>query len=355
MAKREIVQKIAEEIGLTRLQTKQIVQKTFDSIVNTLVAEGRVEPVRCRSAGPGSIVRPILATLLLGLLAGLFIAEGSALADEAVWTVRMVQKKQENRLSVENRVLFIDLLQQHAWTIRNIRYRGDEIVGEHGANGSVVNAKPEADAVKKDPWIGTGHGKEKVRRLTILVNGKERPYQSGGTFSGQVVVIHKVSNLGPLDHEAEITFPSSGDRIIERHAYKVVEDLGRRFNFVYAFMHCNNNSLDQWLALTAGGKELEGRVGKGDGQFSLKEDARTVIFYSATMKKGVVYAYPEVYEGEPGFKNAIWDRKGDNKLYFRPAVGKKYRMGDGFEFHLQVIPFSAEPDDWKGKAKRLAE
>ena len=43
MAKREIVQKIAEEIGLTRLQTKQIVQKTFDSIVNTLVAEGRVE------------------------------------------------------------------------------------------------------------------------------------------------------------------------------------------------------------------------------------------------------------------------------------------------------------------------
>jgi DNA-binding protein HU-beta/integration host factor subunit beta len=43
VAKREIVQKIAEEIGLTRLQTKQIVQKTFDSIVNTLVEEGRVE------------------------------------------------------------------------------------------------------------------------------------------------------------------------------------------------------------------------------------------------------------------------------------------------------------------------
>ena len=144
-------------------------------------------------------------------------------------------------------------------------------------------------------------------------------------------------------------------RIIERHAYKVVEDLGRRFNFVYAFMHCNNNALDQWVALTAGGKELEGRVGQGDGQFSLKQDARTVIFYSATVKKGVVYAYPEIYEGEAGFKNAIWDRKGDNKLYFRPTVGKKYKMGDGFEFRLQVIPFSAEPDDWQGKAKKLAE
>ena len=43
MAKKEIVQKIAEEIGLTQLQTKQIVQKTFDCIVKALVVEGRVE------------------------------------------------------------------------------------------------------------------------------------------------------------------------------------------------------------------------------------------------------------------------------------------------------------------------
>lgn len=43
MTKREIVQTIVEEIGLTQLQAKQIVQKTFDCIVNTLVADGRVE------------------------------------------------------------------------------------------------------------------------------------------------------------------------------------------------------------------------------------------------------------------------------------------------------------------------
>ena len=43
MTKKEIVQTIAEELGLTQLQAQQIVQKTFDSIVNTLVADGRVE------------------------------------------------------------------------------------------------------------------------------------------------------------------------------------------------------------------------------------------------------------------------------------------------------------------------
>jgi nucleoid DNA-binding protein len=43
VTKKAIVQTIADELGLTRLQTQQIVQKTFDAIVNTLVEDGRVE------------------------------------------------------------------------------------------------------------------------------------------------------------------------------------------------------------------------------------------------------------------------------------------------------------------------
>ena len=43
MTKKEIVKTISEEIGLTQLKTKEIVQKTFDAIVDTLVEEGRIE------------------------------------------------------------------------------------------------------------------------------------------------------------------------------------------------------------------------------------------------------------------------------------------------------------------------
>lgn len=43
MTKKEIVKTISEEIGLTQLKTKEIVQKTFDAIVETLVAERRIE------------------------------------------------------------------------------------------------------------------------------------------------------------------------------------------------------------------------------------------------------------------------------------------------------------------------
>jgi nucleoid DNA-binding protein len=43
VTKKEIVKTISEEIGMTQLKTKEIVQKTFDAIVETLVDEKRIE------------------------------------------------------------------------------------------------------------------------------------------------------------------------------------------------------------------------------------------------------------------------------------------------------------------------
>ena len=43
MTKKEIVKKISEETGLTQLKIKDIVQRTLDAIIETLVAEGRIE------------------------------------------------------------------------------------------------------------------------------------------------------------------------------------------------------------------------------------------------------------------------------------------------------------------------
>jgi nucleoid DNA-binding protein len=43
VTKKEIVKTISDKIGLTQLQTKEIVQQTFDAIVDTLVEERRIE------------------------------------------------------------------------------------------------------------------------------------------------------------------------------------------------------------------------------------------------------------------------------------------------------------------------
>jgi integration host factor subunit beta len=43
VTKKEIVKQISEKLGLTQLKTKDIVQKTFDAIVETLLTERRIE------------------------------------------------------------------------------------------------------------------------------------------------------------------------------------------------------------------------------------------------------------------------------------------------------------------------
>jgi nucleoid DNA-binding protein len=43
VTKKEIVKRISEEINLTQLKTKDIVQRTLDAIILTLVSEGRIE------------------------------------------------------------------------------------------------------------------------------------------------------------------------------------------------------------------------------------------------------------------------------------------------------------------------
>nr|WP_315852623.1 HU family DNA-binding protein [Rubripirellula reticaptiva] len=43
VTKKDIVRTISEEVGLTQQQTKEIVQKTFDAIIESLVREQRIE------------------------------------------------------------------------------------------------------------------------------------------------------------------------------------------------------------------------------------------------------------------------------------------------------------------------
>jgi integration host factor subunit beta len=43
VTKKEIVKQISDRIGLTQLKTKEIVQQTFDAIVETLLSERRIE------------------------------------------------------------------------------------------------------------------------------------------------------------------------------------------------------------------------------------------------------------------------------------------------------------------------
>ncbi|MBN1294208.1 MAG: hypothetical protein JXB48_20400 [Candidatus Latescibacteria bacterium] len=276
---------------------------------------------------------------------------GKSSDSNEVWSVHIVGV---DSLVVESRNLLVDFSKSQAWTIRNIKYMGKEIVGEHGANGTVVSAEPKKELNTTDRWHGTGHGKEDVSSFTVVIDNIPQEFHAGMTFSGNEIKLRKESIMGSLGHTAEITFPKTGDYIIEKHSYLVLDDFKERFYFVYAFMHCNANVLNQWLALLEGGKELEGKAGKQDNSFSLQQDIKAIIFYGEEPGKGVVYEYPEVYKGAGTFKNSIWDREHDNKLYFRPDITvNDFNPGDRFEFVMKVTPFPAQPNDWKEKGRSL--
>ncbi|MFM7207747.1 MAG: HU family DNA-binding protein [Planctomycetaceae bacterium] len=43
MTKKDIVRTIAEQLDLPQLRTRELVQRTFDALIDTLVQEGRIE------------------------------------------------------------------------------------------------------------------------------------------------------------------------------------------------------------------------------------------------------------------------------------------------------------------------
>lgn len=60
MTKKEIVKAISQDVGLPKSKTREIVQKTFDAIIDALVSEGRIElrnfgifEVKRRASRPG--------------------------------------------------------------------------------------------------------------------------------------------------------------------------------------------------------------------------------------------------------------------------------------------------------------
>ncbi|MDD4016899.1 MAG: hypothetical protein PHV28_03035 [Kiritimatiellae bacterium] len=271
-----------------------------------------------------------------------------------VWHVAMTTGKAGQMLTVSNGVLSVTVSEKVSWTIREIRSGGTLLVGAFGANGAVASVKTAARLPEaKDGWMGTGHGFETVSGYTVALDGKPVELKPGETAGAQVVTLTKASNIGPLDQVAVIRFPETGDRMIEATRFTANRTLADSLNFVYAYMHCNDNALTEWRAWLDQEKTLDGACVKDDQSYGLQKEVRAVALFAPGAGKGLVYVYPEVYPGDPK-GNFFWDRKRDNKLYFRPkipgAIGLK---DDTCAYQLTVMPFSTVSEDWREKAGEI--
>jgi len=290
--------------------------------------------------------------IIVGLT--LLLAAGLTQAAEPVWDVAMATNKTGKVLTVSNAVMSVSLAEKVYWTIREIRAGGTLLVGAFGANGAVASVKPAARRPEaKDGWMGTGHGFETISSYTVALDGKPVELKPGESARARAVTLTKASNIGPLDQVAVISFPDTGDRLVESTRFTANRTLSESLAFVYAYMHCNDNALTEWRAWLEPAKTLDGTCAKDDGTHGLQKEVRAVALFGPTVGRGLAYVYPEVYPGGPK-GNFFWDRKHDNKLYFRPKIpGAIGQAGDTCAYQVTVIPFCAGTADWKDAAGKL--
>jgi hypothetical protein len=291
----------------------------------------------------------------------------SIASESATWKIKtftdkhpVIKTKEVKYISIDNGTIYADFSDVSAWALRKIKYNNEIVVqGRHGAwNGTVSNIPKNIEVGGDKGWCGTGHGGDIINKVEIIVDGKAHPIADDITLEGKEIKFVKHSRQIALNHIMEITFPASGDYIIEKHSFEAIEPLKDKFNFMYGFMHCNNNSMKSWLALLdeKGNKTEAGICTKDDMTVSLKKDIKALTFYSQEMEKGIVYIFPEVYEGSDTFKNSIYDRPHDNKFYFRPLIKKnEIKTGDKFEYQIKVIPFESSAEKWKETSNEMFE
>ena len=272
----------------------------------------------------------------------------------SVWNVALTSDKTGKVLMVSNACLNVSLAENVYWTIREIRAGGTLLVGARGANGAVANVKPAARQPEaKDGWMGTGHGRETINSYTIALDGKIVDLKPGESVSGRAIKLTKASNIGPLDQVAVIAFQETGDRLMETTSFTANRKLSESLSFVYAYMHCNANTLTEWRAWLNTTDVLDGTCAKDDRSNALMQNIRAVALFGADIGTGLIYVYPEVYLG--GAKsNFFWDRQHDNKLYFRPKIpGVINEAGETCTYQLTVIPFKATATEWKEAVDKI--
>lgn len=248
----------------------------------------------------------------------------------------------------------VRFVKRAAWTLGAMSYRGHELLTETGAFQSVLNVQVEATGDQRpDPWIGTGHGKERIVSLSLVVDDQvhalgEEMVESEA-WTGRRFTLVKVSDLGPFRHTARVTLDESG---LHEDLHFDFQGPAMPVNFLYVFMHCFSKSLEQWRTGMPDGQEQHG-VFLSDNSFSLAQDIRWAALFAPELGVGVAYAYPQAYAGLPPFRNSFWNRPRDNKLYLRVLPPQERGVSFGYQVRLQG--FAAAAEGWDVTARSVAK
>jgi len=248
-------------------------------------------------------------------------------------------------ISVENYT--VDLSASKSWTILQAGYDGRPLLINSGHHQAVIFEKVNAGT---DPFIGTGHRPEEILDIKLIGNGQPYDVEPGMEISDcGNIAFRRHTRIGPFEQVSHIVISSEGIR--ESCWFTVTGDTSKT-EYMYPFMHIFDNSMNKWIARDAEGNISQGEL-TDDNSFTMKKDILWTAVYSADMELAVILVYPEAYSGWPSFKNAWWNRKTDNKLYFK--VNPERQPGKEFGYEIIVQGYNTGEKKWKEEAVKRAD
>lgn len=260
-------------------------------------------------------------------------------------------------VEVASPAMKVDFEAQQTWCVYRI-FHGPHMVGSPlGGTGSVVHWD-------KKP-VGTVHGGEVVHEATLRVgdsviplslNGR-RQFKPDATWGGDHIILQKKSTIGPFEHEAVFEFGSDPTSYLVTHSYTAIEPItAERFaGYRYVFMQMMPPEFNDWLRIDADGKLLTGRVTPSTGgskdRVVWTERVQSLICFASAWNTGVVYSYPQAYEGLSHFVDrGQKDRKFRGILFTRDS----YNTGDKLQWQMRVSVFDANEKNWHDVGLRLS-
>ncbi|MCF7838098.1 MAG: hypothetical protein K9N49_05665 [Candidatus Marinimicrobia bacterium] len=307
-----------------------------------------------KQAGSANGRRRAVSRLKLGICALGLGTAALVQAQDPVWSVQVADEGGRRQLIVESAQLRAEFLAEYAWMLARVFFEGVPVVGWTGSNGAVVSLLAEAPWERpQEGWIGSGHGGEQLISYAIEADGVAQPYDDALELKASEIRLVKISEMGPFVFHHTVSFPASGDRLVQEHRF-TVRDGSEWFRHMYAFMHQVVKPFNDWLAWRPDGTTRAGATGLADGRRSLQEDVRAVAFYAQEQGLGVVICYADAYPGRNRQGHFINDRTHDNKLYFQPQINPAdLTTAKEFVFRASLIPFRAAQDSWADQADRI--
>ncbi|MBU0610354.1 MAG: hypothetical protein KKI08_20905 [Armatimonadetes bacterium] len=227
---------------------------------------------------------------------------------------------------------------KQAWTIQRLLFDGNVIAHERGFYGTVL-------IPVGSNWWGTGHtegGREIVKALQLLVDGKEQPIEMDKEVSGQKLTLVKDSVIWKLKCHSEVEV--TDDFIRERTQLEALEDI--ELKLLYYFMHCFVPSTTKWAAELPDGAFTEGAL-KSEGGFAVNQDTRWVAQFEPNWQYGLLCYTPQVVSG-PGSGAKIWDLDATryHKFYYQANGPRQFKQGDKLDYTVLVKVVPQETGDW---------